>query len=78
MRIYNRSEGESTLVLTTSEAADHLKVSSRTLIRWRRRRIGPRWTYVGCQVRYRPADLEEYLESRVADPVGADDQRLRR
>ena len=66
MRWYNPPISESTLVLTTVEAAHHLRVSPRTLLRWRRKRIGPRWTYVGHQVRYRPADIEAYLDARAA------------
>lgn len=56
-------------VLTTSEAADYLRVSERTLIRWRVHRRGPMWTYAGRQVRYRRADLDAYLAGRTCEPV---------
>lgn len=55
--------------LTTRQAAEYLGVSQRTLIRWRVNRTGPAWTYAGHQVRYRPADLEAYLESKRTIPV---------
>ena len=55
--------------LTTKEAAAYLGVTERTLIRWRVNRTGPAWTYAGHQVRYRPADLEAYLEAKRTVPV---------
>lgn len=58
--------------LTTPEAADYLRVSERTLIRWRVQRRGPAWTYAGRQVRYRLADLEAYLDGRAYDPVAGE------
>lgn len=58
-----------TAVLTTAEAAEYLRISERTLIRWRVQRLGPSWTYAGRQVRYRRADLEAYLEHRSREPV---------
>ena len=55
--------------LSTKEAAAYLGVSERTLIRWRVNRTGPAWTYAGRQVRYRPEDLDAYLESKRTIPV---------
>lgn len=55
--------------LSTKEAADYLGVSERTLIRWRVGRVGPAWTYAGRQVRYRPEDLDRYLEAKRTVPV---------
>lgn len=55
--------------LTTPEAADFLRVSERTLIRWRVRRVGPPWTKAGHGVRYRRADLDAWLVRRTVDPV---------
>lgn len=78
VRIYSPLGYESTPVLTTPEAAHHLRISTRTLSRWRRRRIGPRWTYVGSQVRYRLIDLEAYLEARIAEPVADSRKGMRR
>ena len=58
-----------TAVLTTAEAAEYLRISERTLIRWRVQRRGPPWTYAGRQVRYRRTDLDGYLEQRSRKPV---------
>lgn len=56
-------------LLTTIDAAAYLRVSPRTMIRWRVQRTGPAWTYAGTQVRYRRADLDEYLDRRRRTPV---------
>ena len=56
-------------VLTAAEAARYLRVSERSLIRWRNARKGPAWTYAGKQVRYRLADLDAYLAGRTCEPV---------
>lgn len=61
---------ENTPVLTTDEAARYLRVSTRSLIRWRVLRKGPPWTYAGRQVRYRREDLDRYLAGRVNAPAG--------
>lgn len=53
----------------TSEAADYLRVSERTLIRWRGLRVGPAWAKVGQRVVYRPADLDAYLKAQRVEPV---------
>lgn len=60
---------EPTTIMTTAEASDYLRVSERTLIRWRVHRLGPSWTYAGRQVRYRRADLDRYLDQRSHEPV---------
>ncbi|MDN3519619.1 helix-turn-helix domain-containing protein [Aquisalimonas lutea] len=59
-------------VLTTSQAAEYLSVSCRTLIRFRVQRKGPAWTYVGHQVRYRRKDLDAYLDANRHVPVRED------
>lgn len=60
---------EENAVLTPSQAAKYLSVSSRTLIRFRVQRKGPAWTYVGHQVRYRRTDLDAYLDANRHVPV---------
>ncbi len=55
--------------LTASEAADYLRVSERTLIRWRVLRVGPAWTKAGRGVRYRRTDLNAWLAHRTVAPV---------
>ena len=60
---------QSSPILTTAEAAEYLRVSERTMIRWRVDRTGPAWTYAGCQVRYLRRDLDSYLLERTCKPV---------
>jgi len=55
--------------LTTPEAASYLRVSERTLIRWRVMRAGPPWTKVGHGVRYRRSDLDAWLTRRTVEPA---------
>jgi excisionase family DNA binding protein len=53
-------------VLTTREAARHLRVSPRTLEHWRLRGGGPPFRKVGCRaVRYRLSDLDAFLDADV-------------
>lgn len=51
-------------LLTTAEAATYLSMSPRTLETWRNKRIGPPYVKPegGNAVRYRPADLESWVE----------------
>ena len=55
--------------LTTHEAAEYLRVSERTLIRWRVLRVGPPWAKAGHSVRYRRTDLDAWLTSRTVTPL---------
>ncbi|REJ79725.1 MAG: DNA-binding protein [Acidobacteria bacterium] len=48
--------------LSTKEAAAFLGVSPRTFENWRLTGSGPRYSKVGRLVRYRLADLEDYVE----------------
>ncbi|WP_440996270.1 helix-turn-helix domain-containing protein [Arhodomonas sp. SL1] len=73
---YDSRIDTSTAVMTPSEAADYLRVSVRTLTRWRHERVGPRWAYVGHQIRYRRADLDAYVDTRTAEPVAEGDQEV--
>ena len=47
-----------------AEAADILRVSTRTLQMWRTKGTGPKWSRVGRLVYYRESDLIEWLEER--------------
>ncbi len=49
------------VVYTPDEAAGILKVSVRTLARWRSKGVGPRFVQVNQVVRYVAADLDEWL-----------------
>ena len=52
-------------VLKTPEAAAHVGLSKPTLERFRITGEGPRYCKLGGAVRYRIADLDAWLESRV-------------
>jgi excisionase family DNA binding protein len=54
---------------TTAQAAEYLQISERGLRRMRRQRTGPPFYYVGNLVRYRPEDLDAYLERHRVEPV---------
>lgn len=54
-------------LMTTDELMAELKVPKSTLYAWRATGKGPRGIRVGKHLRYRPADVEEWLE-RQADP----------
>lgn len=47
-------------LLTTADAADFLKLSPRTLDRWRWAHRGPQFRKVGGAVRYTLADLKVF------------------
>lgn len=52
--------------LTIDQAAEILQTSRHTLARWRSKKIGPPVCYFNARaVRYRRADLESWLESRI-------------
>jgi excisionase family DNA binding protein len=52
-------------LLTQSEAADYLRLSKRSLERWRVTGDGPAYCKAGRRVLYREADLEAWIASRV-------------
>jgi excisionase family DNA binding protein len=49
-------------LLSITEAAETLGVPEATLYRWRYRNTGPRSIKVGRHVKYRPEDIEAFLE----------------
>lgn len=50
-------------LLTTSEAAEYLKVATATLNQWRYLKQGPAYTRVGKRsIRYTQEDLDRFLE----------------
>ncbi|WP_019593009.1 helix-turn-helix domain-containing protein [Thioalkalivibrio sp. ALM2T] len=55
--------------LTPEQAAEYLRLSPRTLIRWRNMRKGPPWVKAGRRVIYRRGDLDAWLEQRTQMPV---------
>lgn len=52
-------------LLTVQELAEYLGVPVATLYQWRYRREGPPGFRVGRHVRYRRADVEDWIEQRV-------------
>lgn len=48
-------------LLTSSDAAEYLRVSVSTLKHWRRVGKGPAYYRFGTMVRYRKEDLENYV-----------------
>lgn len=52
-------------ILTTLEAARYVRLGKPTLERLRITGAGPRFLKLGGAVRYRKADLEDWLESRL-------------
>ncbi|WP_082596447.1 helix-turn-helix domain-containing protein [Pseudovibrio sp. POLY-S9] len=48
-------------LLTTAEAADHLRISPQTLNIWRCKGTGPAFCKIGRTVRYTTEALQEYL-----------------
>lgn len=57
--------------MTESKAADYLDLSVSTLQKWRSLgTAGPRYLKMGGQIRYRQADLDEFIEESIRDPRG--------
>jgi len=50
-------------LLTETELAAELRVSRRTLQRWRTEGRGPRWIRVGKAPRYKWGDVQAWLEA---------------
>lgn len=55
---------------TPKEVAAYLRKSEGTLANWRCAGIGPPYVKVAGTIRYRWADIEKWLASRVIDPSG--------
>ena len=53
-------------LLTRVEVAKHLRVSVACVRRWRFERRGPRFLKIGALVRYRPVDVEDWINARPA------------
>ncbi len=47
------------------EVADYCDVPVATVYTWNHKGTGPRFVHLGRHVRYRPADVEAWIESRV-------------
>jgi hypothetical protein len=55
---------------TSPEVAAYLRVYERTLEDWAYREVGPEFSYVGQQRRYRWEDVEKYVAERARRPGG--------
>jgi excisionase family DNA binding protein len=51
-------------LLTTDELAEHLRLPPRTIEKWRADRHGPVYGRYGRHVRYRWADVQEWIRSQ--------------
>jgi predicted DNA-binding transcriptional regulator AlpA len=52
-------------LLTSTQVADLLQVSTATLCRWRQRQCGPKWINLGGTTpRYRSEDVEAFIAER--------------
>lgn len=60
-------------LLTPDETAELLNTPIANLSAWRYNGTGPAFIRVGRQIRYRPDDLEAWLESRRVDPMNYGD-----
>jgi predicted DNA-binding transcriptional regulator AlpA len=69
---------EISIVLTAGEASRRVGLSKSTLAKLRLNGNGPTYCKLGRRVVYRPADLEEWLQSRTArDTSDADTKFLK-
>jgi predicted DNA-binding transcriptional regulator AlpA len=67
-------QATSSHLLNEQEVATRLSISIPTVRRWRLLRQGPKYLKVGStSVRYRPEDVESWLDSR---PAGGSDAQL--
>lgn len=55
-----------TKLLTPEEVSDYLKIPVSTLYRWRYTGKGPRAIPVGRHLRWRPEDVERWLEEQAS------------
>jgi hypothetical protein len=56
-------------LLSTEEVAEVLGRPPRTLRQWRYLGVGPTYLKVGAAVRYRPRDVEAWLEAQEQEPA---------
>ena len=54
----------SSKLLTVSELSDHLGVPVNTLYQWRTKGYGPTGRRIGKHVRYRPEDVDTWVEQQ--------------
>ena len=59
-------------LLAPEDVAEILGVPKKTLYRWRQHGYGPASFIVGRHIRYRPADVEAFIEAQFAEEDAAD------
>jgi predicted DNA-binding transcriptional regulator AlpA len=55
-------------LLSEDQLAEIIGKPARTLRQWRYTGVGPKYLKIGATVRYRPSDVEAWLDSRVQEP----------
>ena len=63
------------MLLTTKEAARLLGLAPKTLENLRSRGGGPRYAKIGNRVRYRPADLDDWISERMRASTAGERKR---
>lgn len=58
-------------LLSPTQVAEHLGVPVKTLYRWRQDSYGPPAIRIGRHLRYRAADLEEFITSRFEEEAAS-------
>ena len=65
-------------ILNPKEAAQHLKVSKRTLEAWRYRGGGPKYLKISARcIRYSFADLQEWLSGKISEHTSSSSHSIR-
>jgi excisionase family DNA binding protein len=54
-------------MITIEEFAEALGVPVQTVYSWNSQGVGPRYVKVGKHCRFRPAEIQKWLESRTVD-----------
>jgi len=60
-------EHEDQRLLLPEEVAKYLGLKPETLAAWRSKNKGPKFIRVGCRVRYRQENVEEWVEANLVD-----------
>jgi len=60
------NSGQTARLLNEYDVADIFRLSVATMRHWRQTGKGPKWLKLGSAVRYRPEDVQAYLDERAA------------
>ncbi|AEV38408.1 helix-turn-helix transcriptional regulator [Pseudovibrio ascidiaceicola] len=63
-------------LITEAAAADYLGISIRTIQAWRVRGGGPNYVKLGKAVRYRPSDIQAWIEAHLTSSTSDAEARL--